>query len=214
MTAPDLSEFMMPPDSADLTFHTGEVRGWDSVSGTNTIRVLGTDFTNLPVLSSAGQVSLETGTVVGVLRYKTSLFVLGRVVLPGSGLAQPQQLIPLYPQFAPVLPTSGGGGYTTVNAGSLHTWEGRARPTQPYIEIEGIWGMAGGTGSITYAVKLAGQTYGQATYTTGPVVERLGPFDVRDRIGQDWVRVEVAITASSGTGQRAFQVLGAYFRQQ
>lgn len=214
MTSPNLAQFMMPPGEPDVGFHTGEVVTWDSDLGTNSVRLLGRVFDNLPVLTSAGQVSLEAGTVVGVLSYKTSLFVLGRIVVPGSGLAQPQQPIVMYPQFGPVGPATGASGYHTLDAGVLGHWEGRARPTQPYIEVDGIWGIASGAGSVTYAVKVNGVTAGTQTFTSGISVSRLGPYDVRAHIGGNWLRVDVAITASSGTGERAFGVLGAYFRQQ
>lgn len=197
---------------ADIGVHQGVVVAWNSVAGTNKIRVAGTVLDDLPVLTSAGSVSLEPDTVVAILRYRTAYFVLGRVVLPGSGLVQPQSPIVMYPQFRPN-GAAGTTGYWGVSAGTLATWEGRARPSQPYIEIDGVWGIASGSGSVTYEVKLGGQTYGQKVYTTGPAVERLGPFDIRERIGQDWLKVEVAITASSGTGERAFGLLGAYFRQ-
>ena len=218
MNADDLAPMLASTPAADTSlpdfgFHQGLVLAWNSTNGTNRIRVAGSDLNNLPVLSSAGSVSLEPGTVVGILRYHSVYFVLGRVVSPGSGLAQPQQAVVLYPQFAPVHPTAGTSGYHTVSAGTLTAWEGRARPTQPYIEIDGIWGVATGTGSVTYEVWLNSQKYGSKTYTTGPHVERIGPFDIRDRIGQDWLRVQIIITASSGTGEIAFGVLGAYFRQ-
>ena len=218
MTADDLAPLLATTPGADnslpdLGWHQGLVVSWDAVAGTNRIRVAGKELDNLAVLSSAGQVSLEPGTVVGVIRYRSSYFVVGRVVLPGSGLAQPQQAIPMYPQFD-YNTGLGATGYVVQPAGTLATWEGRARPTQPYIEIDGVWGVITGAGSVTYEVKLGGTTYGDPqTFTTGPAVQRLGPFDVRDRIGQDWLKVEVAITASSGTGFRGFGLLGAYFRQ-
>lgn len=216
MKSDDLSSFLASTPAADTSlpdfgWHQGEVVAWDSQAGTNKIRVAGTVLDDLAVLTSAGSVSLEAGAAVGVLRYRTSYFVVGRVVLPGSGLVQPQSPVVMYPQFRPngVAGTSGNWG---VNAGVLTSWEGRARPNQPYIEIDGVWGVSSGAGSVTYEVKLGGTSYGSQVFT-GLSVSRLGPFDIRDRIGQDWLKVEVAITASSGTGERAFSVLGAYFRQ-
>lgn len=217
MNADDLAPLLASTPVAntgmpDFGWHQGEVVAWNSDTGSNQIRVAGTVVADLPVLTSAGSVSLEAGTVVGVLRYRTSYFVVGRVVLPGDGLAQPQQAIPMYPQFNPNDPP-GAVGYVTLSLGVLASWEGRARPTQPYIEVDGVWGIATGTGSITYEVRIGGTAYGSATFT-GLSVSRLGPFDVRDRIGLDWQKIEVVITSSTGTaGERAFGLLGAYFRQ-
>jgi hypothetical protein len=195
----------------DFGFHQGLVLEWNSNNSTNRIRVAGSDLDNLSVLTSAGSVSLEPGTIVGILRYRTSYFVLGRVVSPGSGLVQPQTPILLYPQFLSN-GTAGSIGTARVNSGVLATWEGRVRPNAPYVEVDGIWGNLSGSGSTTYQLKLGGTKVGEWIATTLDV-NRKGPFDVRPYIGQDWLKIELAITASTGTGEKAIQPLGTYFRQ-
>lgn len=216
MNADDISTLLASTPAADTSLpdvglHQGVVVAWNSSNGTNKIRVAGSDLTNLPVLTSAGSVSLEPDTVVAILRFHSVYFVLGRVVAPGSGLVQPQTPIQLFPQFISN-GTAGTTGQARLNSGVLATWEGRVRPNAPYVEVDGVWGNLSGTGSTTYQIKLGGNKVGEWTATTLQV-GRKGPFDCRSYIGQDWLKVELAITASTGTGEKAFQPLGAYFRQ-
>lgn len=193
-----------------LDFHTGQILAWDGTGQTNQVLVLGTVMINLPILTSANMTGFEVGSAVGILRVRTQYFILGRIVDQSSGLVNPQFPIVLYPQFQSNL-TASELGYAIVDTAILATWEGRIKVSFPYIEIDGVWGNASGAGSTTYALKLGGTTYGTWTSTTLEV-SRKGPFDVRERTGQDWLKVEVAITASSGVGEKAVQVLGCYFR--
>lgn len=194
----------------NINFHTGQIITWDSASGTNSIRVLGTTVYNIPVLTSANTTALIPGVTVGLLKVKTQYFVLGRVVSQNSGLVNPQFPIVLYPLFAPNT-TAGTADYSTVLNGVLATWEGRIKVSFPYIQIDGIWGNASGSGSTTYEIKLSGVTVGSWTSTTLDVSKH-GPYNITDFLGQDWVTVQVSITSSTGTGDKAFQVLGCYFR--
>lgn len=197
---------------SEISFHQGKILSWNGSGGTNKIEVAGTALDNLPVLVSAGIVALREGDVVGVLRYKTSYFVLGRVVALNTQLVEPQWPIVVYPQFQRS-EALGTGGYTTVAATSLFSWEGRIRPSHPKVEIDGVWGQSSGANTTTYAIKLGGTTVGQWTVGGGLEVARHGPFDISQYIGQDWLKIEVSITSSTGTGQVAFQPLGLYFRQ-
>lgn len=217
MSTDDLTFMLASTPAADTSlpdfgFHLGYVLAWDSTLGTNQVRVAGSDLNNLAVLASAGSVSLDPGSTVAVLRFRSVYFVLGRVVLPGSGLVQPQTPIILYPQFASNV-VAGTTGTTRVNTGVLATWEGRVRPNLPKLEVDGIWGNLSGSGSTTYEMKIGGTTVGSWTETTLTVARR-GPFDVSAYIGQDWLKIELAITASTGTGEKAIAPLGAYFRQR
>lgn len=210
----DLAEVMSKSLGAatsqpNVDFHTGQIISWNSNTA-NSVRVLGTVVGNVPVLTSASTSALVPGATVGLLRVKTQYFILGRVVTQDTGLVNPQFPIVLYPLFNPDgVPDT--VGYWSITTGLLATWEGRLRAAFPYVEVDGVWGNASGSGSTTYAVKLGGTTVGQWT-STGLEVSRKGPFLIQDFIGQDWLKIEVAITASTGTGQKAFQVLGCYFR--
>jgi len=195
---------------ATVDFHIGQVIFWDSDTATNSVRVLGTIMQNLPVLTSAGSVGLENGIAVGILKVRTQYFILGRIVDQSSGLVNPQFPIILYPIFISN-GTASTLGQSRVNTGVLATWEGRIKVTFPYVEIDGVWGNLSGSGSTTYEIKLGGNTVGSWTETTLTVARR-GPFDITDYIGQDWLKIELAITVSTGTGEKAIQPLGCYFR--
>jgi hypothetical protein len=197
---------------SEISFHQGRILSWNGSGGTNKIEVAGTSLDNLPALTSAGLIALREGDVVGVLRYKTTYFVLGRVVALNTQLVEPQWPVVVYPQFqrSEALGTS---GYSSIAAGSLFSWEGRIRASHPKIEIDGVWGQSSGSNTTTYAIKLGGNVVGQWTVGGALEVARHGPYDISAFIGQDWLKIEVSITASSGTGQVAFQPLGLYFRQ-
>jgi len=130
----------------------------------------------------------------------------------GQGLARPWIPVQLFQMFEQALPTTGNTGGATVAPGVLAKWEGRASVSHPWIEVDGIWGAASGTNTATYQVLLGGESVGSWNTTTGEVSRR-GPFNVQKWMYQDWVKVEVAITASSGTGQVNIQPLGCYLRQ-
>lgn len=196
-------------DMASLDFHTGQVIAWDSDNDTNTILVLGTLMENLPVLTSAGITSFQEGVSVGILRVRTQYFILGRVVDQNSGLVNPLFPIVLYPLFNSN-GTPGTAGAYRLNAGVLAQWEGRIRVAFPFIEVDGIWGNFSGTGDVTYELRVNSVVVGSWT-ESGLVVVRRGPFDVRQFLGMDWLAIVLAITASTGAGEKAFQPLGCYF---
>lgn len=196
--------------SPDLDFRVGRIISWNSNTQSNRVEVFGVIMTNLPVLTSAGTVGLSNDVLVGVLKVRTQYFILGRIVNQSSGLVNPQFPIILYPQFI-TNGTAGTIGQWRVNTGILASWEGRLRPHFPYIEVDGVWGNVSGSGSTTYALKLGGTTVGSWVETTLNV-GRHGPYDVSAFVGQDWLKIELVITASTGTGEKAIQPLGCYFR--
>lgn len=71
-----------PPE---LGLRQGVVIAWDSITGENVVRLGGVDLTDLPTLASTGTVLLGPGDVVGLLRYRSTWFVLGRIGVPGQG---------------------------------------------------------------------------------------------------------------------------------
>lgn len=68
---------------SDLSFHQGLVVAWDALAGTNKVRVRGTDLDNLMSLIGSEVGLIQPGDVVGVLRFQTTYFVLGRIEAPG-----------------------------------------------------------------------------------------------------------------------------------
>lgn len=195
----------------NIDFHTGQIIAWDSTNFTNQILVLGTLMENLPILTAASTSGLVVGAAVGILRVKTQYFILGRVVEQSSGLVNPQFPIVLYPQFANNLLPGAGIGYNRVDVGVLAYWEGRIKVSFPFIEVDGIWGIASGAGSVTYDVRVNLTQVGTWTINSGLVAQKFGPFDVSQFLGFDWLLITVGINASSGTGERAIQPVACYF---
>lgn len=198
--------------NSDISFHQGIISVWNTTTFANVIEVAGTTVRNLPILTSAGLSALRAGDVVAVLQYKNSYFILGRIVSLTSPFVEPQIPIVLYPLFQPDV-ALGTGGYAVVPVGTLVTWEGRIRVSHPKIEVDGIWGQASGTNTVRYDLKISGQSVGFWVVSGALQVARKGPFNVNAFIGQDWAKIEITITSSTGTGFVAFQLLGAYFRQ-
>lgn len=68
-----------------LGFHQGIVESWNESTGANSIRVNGNLFTDLRVLSTSDSIMLTAGDTVGLLRFQTTYFVLGRIAAVGAG---------------------------------------------------------------------------------------------------------------------------------
>jgi hypothetical protein len=76
-----------PDAQGPLGFHQGQVMSWDSVTGRNVISMLGTTVNDVPVLTTADSIMLNAGDTVGLLRFKSTYFLLGRIAPPGAGAA-------------------------------------------------------------------------------------------------------------------------------
>lgn len=74
-----------PKTAGDLGFHSGTIVAWDATTGENTIAVAGGTVNDVPVLSTSDSILLIEGDVVGLLRFKTTYFILGRIAAPGDG---------------------------------------------------------------------------------------------------------------------------------
>lgn len=72
------------PGQADLGFRQGTCLAVNRGDATNTILIGGQEFHDLPVLNPAATVILP-GDIVGVLRYRYTYFVLGKIHAPGQG---------------------------------------------------------------------------------------------------------------------------------
>jgi hypothetical protein len=197
-------------DKSSLDVYFGELLEWNPVVFNNAVRVRGTVVYDLPVLTSAGLIGLNVGDVVQLLRVRTQYFIVGRVVDQNSGLVNPQYSIVMYPQFKAIR-ASGAPGYWNVANGTLASWEGRIKISFPYVEFDGTWGPDTGGSTTTYSVIVGGVTVGSWT-ETAVVTARRGPFPIQDFTGNDWEMIEVKITATTGGGNAALQVMGAYFR--
>jgi hypothetical protein len=62
-----------------LYFRQGEILTYNIVTGANTVKVLGTTMTNLPILTTGEVTSLAAGDVVGILKAGTQYWIIGRI---------------------------------------------------------------------------------------------------------------------------------------
>lgn len=87
MKSDDIVPFLsaQPPD--DLGFRQGTLLAWDPSTESNTVQIAGQEFTDLPVLA-VGTIAMAVGDLIGVLRYKSTYLILGRIAPAGTGALQ------------------------------------------------------------------------------------------------------------------------------
>jgi hypothetical protein len=204
----DYLSFIGTPPS-NFGYRQGTVIAWDNDTGANLIHVAGSDLPNLPIITQADVYNIRIGDTVAVIKFNDSYAVLGKIKSIGQGtLWMP---VPLYPQFNPI-GAAGTTGYWAVDVGILASWEGRIYVThQAFIQIDGVWGESSGANTVTYELQLGGTAVGSWT-TTGLDVGRKGPFSITAFRDQQFLKVEVKITSSVGSGTVALQVLGCFLR--
>jgi hypothetical protein len=172
------------------------------------------------VRREGGHDVLYTYTAVGGLQFWALTDNTGRIIVSddaetGTGLARPWLPIPLYPTFLPSAPGPGGTGLWAIDAsqltGETTLWEGRASISHPWIEIDGTWGHASGSGPITYRLHIGADQVG-SWVATGGTVGRRGPFTTASHVGNDWVPIRLT-AQTSGTGAVWCAPMGCYLRQ-
>lgn len=205
----DFLQFFTPPPEG-FGYRQGVVTAWDANAGTNRVNVGGTDLVNLPVITQADLFNVRAGDTVAVVKYNDSYAVLGKIRSVGQGTLW--SAIPLYPQFAP-LTAAGTGSYAQVPAGTLVTWEGRIYATHySFIQVDGIWGQASGANTSVFEVQVDGVTVGSWTQAGSLDVSNKGPYDISKFRDRQWIKAEVKITSSVGSGNVAIQLLACYLR--
>ncbi|GAB3372584.1 hypothetical protein [Amycolatopsis echigonensis] len=96
-----------PSGSEDLSNYTGQILAWDEISGTNVVRVNGTDIPNMRVVQSGIGLSYRAGEVVNITRRGTQWFVNGKVGAPGAGAGN-QIASSRVPEGSGDIPVGGG----------------------------------------------------------------------------------------------------------
>lgn len=84
-----MQDLFLPPvapasGAQPMTFRKGVVIDFDPATGENVINVAGSNLTNLPMLVSGSETTLVPGHTVGIAVVGTTMFILGRVALPGG----------------------------------------------------------------------------------------------------------------------------------
>lgn len=94
----------------DLGFHQGVILEWNVQTGENLIQVAGTPLRDIQMLNVTEALVLEPGHVVGMLRFKNTYFILGRIITPDTA-----------DYFSGLLPTIGYPTYQTNADAALQT---------------------------------------------------------------------------------------------
>ncbi|MCS7477509.1 hypothetical protein ACFFQW_36005 [Umezawaea endophytica] len=89
----DLTQFMSGVDPSEVGFSQGFVVSWNPDTGENVIKTRGATFNNVSVMDSSDIVTIRAGSIVGLLRWKNSYFVLGSIVAPGSDTVEARSAI-------------------------------------------------------------------------------------------------------------------------
>lgn len=71
-------------DTQDVKFHQGVLTAWDPQTGANTAAVNGGILTDVPTLNLTEAAVLQAGMVITLLSWRSSYWIAGRVVAPGS----------------------------------------------------------------------------------------------------------------------------------
>ena len=201
---------LITPDPSNFGYRQGVVTSWNNSTGTNQVQVGGGVLSNLPIITQSDLINIRVGDPVAIIKYNDSYAVLGKIKTTNPGT--PWSPVPLYPQFTSIV-AAGSGGYASVNAGTLVSWEGRMYATHySNIQVDGVWGQASGSNTVTYQLQVGGSTVGSWTTVTSLDVGRKGPFSIASFKDQEFTKVEVKIASSTGSGTVAIQVLGCYLR--
>lgn len=82
--ADDLTPLLFPPVKSDFGFHQGKVIAWNPATAENTLSMAGATLTDVPILNGTEVPLLEVGHTVSMLRWKSSYFILGRIIVPNA----------------------------------------------------------------------------------------------------------------------------------
>lgn len=204
---------------AELSFRQGIISAWDAAAGTNTVHVGGTNIHNVAVLVTGDSLVLGVGDLVGLLRFKQTYFILGRITEP-SGFSNFLIPVPMYPMFESTRTSGTASNINTlrVSASTIFTeqsiWQGRLSASSPFVRVSGIWGNLTGTQAVTYRLYVNAVLIGSFTTSGGLVVgptDSLATFSIANFVGQPFN--SILMTAQSTVSNAdliACHLLGMY----
>lgn len=85
MRLDDISGRLQTPADGGFGFRQGVLVAYDAATGSNSVNLAGGILTDLPILIDSDGVNLVPGDAIVLLKLKSSLAIMGRVVTPGSG---------------------------------------------------------------------------------------------------------------------------------
>lgn len=84
MRADNLESLFTTAGESPTSFHQGTVLTWNQQTGANTVSVAGSILTNVPVLNTGEAIALKAGHVVGLTKWRTQWFIIGRITVPNT----------------------------------------------------------------------------------------------------------------------------------
>lgn len=87
MKSDDIVPFLTGQPPNDLGFRQGTLLAWDPATESNTVQIATEQFTDLDVLAT-GTIAMAVGDLIGLLRYKSTYLILGKIAPAGSGALQ------------------------------------------------------------------------------------------------------------------------------
>jgi hypothetical protein len=192
-SAADIAALMVagmapPAGNSDIGFHQGVVQSWDELTGVNTVLVNGTSLSNLKCLAIGAGVILTPGDTVGLLRFQSTYFILGRIAAPGAGAA-----LGVRQSYIDAMESTTSATWVdlaTFGPQVANVYVGSARRALAFVSMQGATGnaYAQATCEVSGASSIPAGT-GNVT------VASVGGFDVGDNTATGRVYVATAVTA-------------------
>lgn len=182
-TSDDLTGVLLPADASDIGFHQGVIVEWNAQTGTNVINVLGSLQSDLKMLNITEALVLQPGHVVGLLRFRNSFFILGRIVTPNT----PEFFTGVMPNLAYTLwPVNSDAALqtNTVDSAYYPKFVGAFIVSHSKLSFEAVLNLSGGTPAgnwrlqwyLAHPGNIANPPNGtlihQATVSSTPTAER------------------------------------------
>lgn len=82
MRADDLKPLFTTAGESPTSFHQGRIVSWDNETGANVVSVGGSLLTNVPILNTGEAIALKDGDVIGLTKWRTQWFIIGRITVP------------------------------------------------------------------------------------------------------------------------------------
>lgn len=205
----DLVPFLTPDGQPDVGFRQGIITAFDAEAGTNTVVVGGTELHDLQVLSASGTIFLYPGDIVGIYRFQSTYFIMGRIA---SVNFQRANFLcagvwgPADPQF---------NSWPSTTAGTdTDLWVGQLERGTPSFFVYARTYVGPNTTGVFRITANGHEVANSGTYTggtTGLIGNFSGTFAWPDDTVYNTVYTcSITARVSTGTGKLAASVQGLY----
>lgn len=153
MRSTDLAP-LLQQQKTNLGMRQGTIYSFNTTTGENWVKAGGSYLQDLPILNSADAVTYAAGDIVALLRYKSTYFILGRIIAPGGSTFA-----------ASAVEFGSGAGY---RAGDFAVTPNDKAVLTDTIDVPAWANLALVTNIVTMTVnQVGGSSYDIATVTAG-----------------------------------------------